>query len=73
MVANLGKFLTHYRLHYLVMRALFGIDDLWIYAEFFVINVKRNRRIFQDRHGLHNHVITDLSRGADSDFDAIVG
>ncbi len=70
--ANLGKFLAHGWLDRLIEATGFCRHDLWVDAELIVVNIERERTILKQSTALQEHVIPEMLRGADSDFDPVI-
>ena len=72
-VANFRELLADDRLNHLIVRSLFGVDDLRLDAEFFVLDVKGDGGIFENGFSLQHDVVSNLSGGANPDLDSVVG
>ena len=65
-------FLVHDGVQHAVGAALVRREDFRFDTQFIVIDVQGKRAVPQHRCAIEHHVVTDLLRGADAQFDAVV-
>jgi hypothetical protein len=57
----------------LIVRALLGVDNLWILAQLLVFHVERERAVLEQRAASQQHIVVNPVSSANSDFDSTIG